>query len=101
MDLKQKFINIRNNLDENEKTFAYFDLRAPIDEIPGNVFIDIRLECITMSESNFTRIHSNAFNSTCLYGKIHSDFSSAPKLSNLSPDYNFNISQIYLIEIVI
>jgi hypothetical protein len=89
LDLKQEFITISNNLDENNKTFKTFSLRAPIDQIPENVFIDIKFKNIYILYSNFTRIHSNAFNNTCLYTEIFSDNIETPaKLGNSPPDYD-------------
>jgi hypothetical protein len=88
LDLKQEFQNISNNLDANKKTFAYFYLNASVHEIPENVFIDIKFYRIFIEESNFTRIHSNAFDSTSDYTNNFWDQSSAPKLRNSPPDYN-------------
>ncbi len=87
--MKEEFLNISNNLNANHKKFHYFNLIAPTDEIPENVFIDIKFYQICIIESNFTRIHSNAFNGTSLYTWDFYDSSSAPKLRNSPPDYDF------------
>jgi hypothetical protein len=76
-------------LDENNKAFETFSLSAPIDEIPENVFIDIKFKNIDISYSNFTRIHSNAFNSSRLHTEIFSNNIETPsKLRNSPPDYD-------------
>jgi hypothetical protein len=101
LDLKQEFLNISNNLDANHKKFDYFTLSAPIDEIPENVFIDIEFKTIYIQESNFTRIHSNAFNSTSLYTDIFShNPQSTSKLRNSPPDYDFYEAFISLVNAV-
>jgi hypothetical protein len=86
--LKQEFINISNNLDANNKTFEKFVLNALIDELPENVFIDIKFETIHIIESNITRIHSNAFNSTSLITQYYIDWISVAKLRNSPPPYD-------------
>jgi hypothetical protein len=88
LDLKQEFINISNELNENSKTFEEFYLNAPIDEIPENVFIDVKFGKIKMY-SNFTRIHSNAFNSTSPITDDFYHWTFYPKLRNCPPDYDF------------
>jgi hypothetical protein len=90
LDLKQQFLNISNNLDSDHKKFNYFYLIAPTNEIPENVFIDIQFEKIYIYESNFTRINSNAFNSTSFYIETFShNAQSTSKLSNSPPNYDF------------
>jgi hypothetical protein len=65
-------------------------LNAPTNEIPENVFIDIEFEKIYIYESNFTRIHSNAFNSTSFIIETFShNAQSTSKLRNSPPDYDF------------
>ncbi len=93
LDLKQEFINISNYLDDSNKTFDAFGLIAPTDEIPENVFIDIKFNRISISKSNVTRIHSNAFKSTSQYTSsfyYNSELSS--KLRNIPPDYDFYLA---------
>jgi hypothetical protein len=93
LDLKQEFINISNSLDANSKTFSYFYLSAPTDEIPENVFIDIEFYQINIGKSNFTRIHSNAFKSTSQYTWRYYFNSEEPsKLRNIPPDYDFYLA---------
>jgi hypothetical protein len=95
LDLKQEFINISNNLDENNKTFSYFSLAGPTlgDEIPENVFIDIKFNSITISKSNVTRIHSNAFNRTSQYTwRFYYNSDHPSKLRNIPPEYDFYLA---------
>ncbi len=88
--MKQEFENISNNLDVSNKAFDEFNLNAPIDEILENVFIDIKFKFIIIINSNFTRIHSNAFYGTSNYAEgywyYYWDFTS--KLSNSPPNYD-------------
>ncbi len=88
LDLKKEFMRISNELGANNKTFTQFYLNAPTDEIPENVFIDIEFEKIYMF-SNFTQIHSNAFNSTSLYTQEYNNLSADSKLRNNPPEYDF------------
>ncbi len=88
LDLKKEFQILSNSLSPNKKSFDHFYLNAPIDEIPENVFIDIKFKLICIINSNFTRIHSNAFESTAVYTTLYSDISENSKLSNSPPDYD-------------
>jgi hypothetical protein len=97
LDLKQEFKNISNNLNENNKTFAEFLLDTPTlgDEIPENVFIDIKFNSISILESNFTRINSNAFisSSTSQYTTgFYWASASSSKLRNEPPYYDFYLA---------
>ncbi len=77
-------------MDINNKTFEEFILSAPTDEIPENVFIDIKFKWIKLMYSNFTRIHSNAFNCTSNYTEVYLHSPGNPsKLRNSPPDYDF------------
>jgi len=88
LDLKEEFKAISNTLNEDEKTFDEFYLNASIDEIPENVFSDIKFTSIYITASNFTKIHSNAFNGTSDQIKYFIDWSHDSKLRDSPPDYD-------------
>jgi hypothetical protein len=88
LDLKQEFLNISGFLEDDRKKFQYFYLKAPIDELKENVFIDIKFINIKI-DSNIIRIHSNAFKSTAMYTFSYEDTSHFnSRLRNSPPDYD-------------
>jgi hypothetical protein len=88
LNLKEEFAEISTKLKSEEKIFKKFYLNAPTNEIPENVFIDIKFKIINLN-SNFTRIHSNAFLSTSNYTKKYHDFSgSNSRLFNDPPEFD-------------